>query len=156
MKIAVGSDHAGFPLKEAVLNAIQNAGHEAIDLGVDQPSRVDFPDYGEKVGRAIQNGEADRGIAICGSGVGMCITVNKMRGVYGAICHDTYSAHQGVEHDNMNVLCLGGRVIGPEPAAEIVTAFVNANYLNSGRFAQRVEKILKLEETESSKKDFPQ
>lgn len=145
MKIAVGSDHGGFPLKETVIKAVLDAGHEVIDLGVHAETRVDFPDYAVLIGRAIQNGEADRGIAICGSGVGMCIAVNKMRGVYGSVCHDTYLAHQGVEHDNMNVLCLGGRVIGVELASEIVKAFLNAEYYNRGNYLNRVEKVKALE-----------
>ena len=113
MKVAIGFDHAGFPLKETVLAAVRAAGHEPIDLGTYSPEAVDFPDFTEKVGRAIQNGEAERGILVCGSGIGACIAANKMKGVWASICHDTYSAAQGVLHDNMNVLCLGGRVIGP-------------------------------------------
>ena len=114
MKIAVGFDHAGFPLKQIVLEAVRAAGHEPIDFGTNSTESVDFPDFAEKVGRAIQNGEAARGILVCGSGIGACIAANKMKGVYASICHDTYSAAQGVMHDDMNVLCLGGRVIGPD------------------------------------------
>lgn len=146
MKIAVGSDHGGFILKQAVLDAILEAGHEALDFGVNEETRVDFPDYGILVGKAVQSGEADRGIAVCGSGVGMCITVNKMKGVYGAICHDTYLAHQGVEHDNMNVLCLGGRVIGDELAKKIVKAFLEAEFFNTGNYLKRVNIIKALED----------
>lgn len=146
MKIAVGCDHAGYGIKQAVIEAIEQAGHEAIDLGVDEPTRVDYPDYGRLVGKAILSGEADRGIAICGSGVGMCITVNKMRGIYGAICHDTYSAHQGVEHDDMNVLCLGGQIIGKELAKEIVKAFLGAQFFNSGNYLRRVQKFKAIED----------
>ena len=153
MKIAVGFDHAGFPLKEAVLNAVENAGHEPIDMGTNSPDPVDFPDITEKVGRAVQSGEAERGILVCGSGVGACIAANKMKGVYASICHDTYSAAQGVLHDDMNVLCLGGRVIGPELTKALITAFLNANYLgnDSGgeRLARRVNKIHKMEKGES-------
>ena len=145
MKIAVGSDHGGFPLKETVIKTVQDAGHEVIDLGVHAETRVDFPDYAVLIGRAIQNGEADRGIAICGSGVGMCIAVNKMRGVYGSVCHDTYLAHQGVEHDDMNVLCLGARIIGVEVAKEIVTAFLGAEFSTEERHRRRVGKIRVLE-----------
>jgi len=132
MKIAVGCDHAGFPLKEIVLRTIEEMGYEAIDVGTYSLDRVDFPDFAEKVGVAIQEGKAERGIAICGSGVGSCIAANKMTGIYASVCHDTYSAHQGVEHDNMNVLCLGARIIGVELAREIVQAFLKAKYLNEG------------------------
>lgn len=149
MKIAVGCDHAGFPLKQTVLDAIRAAGHDPIDLGTDSTESVDFPDFTEKVGRAIQSGEAERGIIVCGSGVGACIAANKMKGVYASICHDTYSAAQGVMHDDMNVLCLGGRVIGIELAISLVNAFLGAEYQGNKeggeRLARRVEKIHKLE-----------
>ena len=150
MKIAVGFDHAGFPLKQTVLQAISDAGHEPMDMGTNSAEPVDFPDYSEKVGRAVQNGEAERGILVCGSGVGACIAANKMKGVYASICHDTYSAAQGVRHDDMNVLCLGGRVIGPELAVDLIKAFLSARYIGNDpggeRLARRVGKIRKLEE----------
>ena len=150
MKIAVGCDHAGFPLKQTVLDAIRAAGHEPIDMGTDSTESVDFPDFTEKVGRAVQNGEAERGIVVCGSGVGACIAANKMKGVYAALCHDTYSAAQGVLHDDMNVLCLGGRVIGPELVKVLVPAFLGAEYQgdkdDGERLSRRVGKIHKLEE----------
>jgi len=153
MKIAVGFDHAGFPLKETVLKVVQAAGHEPIDMGTNSAEPVDFPDITEKVGRAVQSGEAERGILVCGSGIGACIAANKMKGVYASICHDTYSAAQGVLHDDMNVLCLGGRVIGPELAKALIPAFLNAHYLgnDSGgeRLARRVNKIHKMENGES-------
>lgn len=149
MRIVVGFDHAGFPLKKVVLDAVRMAGHEPIDVGTHSADPVDFPDYSEKVGRAVQNGEAQRGILVCGSGVGACIAANKMKGVYASICHDTYSAAQGVLHDDMNVLCLGGRVIGPELASALVEAFLGAEYQGNQtggeRFARRVAKIHKLE-----------
>ena len=149
MKIDDGFDHAGFPLKQTVLDAVRAAGHEPIDLGTFSAESVDFPDYSEKVGRAIQSGEAERGILCCGSGVGACIAANKMKGVYASICHDTYSAAQGVLHDDMNVLCLGGRVIGPELAKALILAFLNARYQGNEpggeRLARRVAKIHKLE-----------
>ena len=149
MKIAVGFDHAGFPLKETVLETIRSAGHEPIDMGTDNAEPVDFPDYSEKVGRAVQNGEAERGILVCGSGVGACIAANKMKGVFAGLCHDTYSAAQGVRHDDMNVLCLGARVIGPELAVELIKAFLSAHYIGNDpggeRLARRVAKIHKLE-----------
>ena len=150
MKVAIGFDHAGFPLKEVVLEAVRNAGHEPIDQGTNSAEPVDFPDITEKVGRAIQNREAERGILCCGSGIGACIAANKMKGVYASICHDTYSAAQGVLHDDMNVLCLGGRVIGPELAKALIPAFLNAEYqgkkAGGERLARRVEKIHKLED----------
>ena len=153
MKIAVGFDHAGFPLKQTVLDAVREAGHEPIDLGTNSTDSVDYPDFAEKVGRAIQNGEAERGILCCGSGIGACVAANKMKGIFASICHDTYSAAQGVMHDDMNVLCLGGRVIGPELAKVLIPAFLNAEYQGNKaggeRLARRVEKIHKLENGES-------
>ena len=149
MKVVVGFDHAGFPLKKTVLDAVRKAGHQPIDVGTNSPDPVDFPDYSEKIGRAIQNDEAERGILVCGSGVGACIAANKMKGVYASICHDTYSAAQGVMHDDMNVLCLGGRVVGPELAISLVYAFLGAHYIGNEtgeeRLARRVEKIHKME-----------
>jgi ribose 5-phosphate isomerase B len=150
MKVVVGFDHAGFPLKEIVLEAVRSAGHEPIDVGTNSAEPVDFPDIAEKLGRSIQSGEAERGILCCGSGVGACIAANKMKGVYASICHDTYSAAQGVMHDDMNVLCLGGRVIGPELAKTLIPAFLDAHYVGNEkggeRLARRVEKIHKIED----------
>jgi ribose 5-phosphate isomerase B len=150
MKVAIGFDHAGFPLKQVVLDAVHDAGHQPIDQGTYSADPVDFPDFTEKVGRAIQTGEAERGILCCGSGIGACIAANKMKGVYASICHDTYSAAQGVRHDDMNVLCLGGRVIGPELAKALIVAFLDAEYQGNKaggeRLARRVAKIHKLEE----------
>src|SRR5574338_118777 len=150
MKIAVGFDHAGFPLKKTVLAAVREAGHEPIDLGTDSAEPVDFPDFSEKVGRAVQSGEAERGILVCGSGVGACIAANKMKGIYASICHDTYSAAQGVAHDDMNVLCLGGRVVGVELAIVLIQAFLGAEYqgnkVSGERLARRVGKIHTLED----------
>ncbi|NPA93410.1 MAG: ribose 5-phosphate isomerase B [Chloroflexi bacterium] len=145
MKIAVGCDHGGFPLKATVLQAIREAGHEVLDFGTNSPDSVDFPDFAQKVGEAIQQGQADRGILMCGSGVGMSMAANKMKGIYASVCHDTYSAHQGVEHDGMNVLCMGGRIIGTEVAKEIVAAFLNAEPGGSERHARRREKVKALE-----------
>lgn len=145
MRIAVGSDHGGLPLKETVLFTVKNSGHDVIDLGTFTYESVDYPDYAEKVGNAILDGQADRGIVICGSGVGACIAANKIKGVFAATCHDTYSAHQGVEHDNMNVLCLGGRIIGTELAADIVRAFLSVNFLNTGNYLRRFNKVKALE-----------
>jgi ribose 5-phosphate isomerase B len=148
MKIAVACDHAGFPLKQTILETVRAAGHDVLDLGTDSAEPVD-PDYVEKLGRLIQAGQAVRGILLCGSGVGACIAANKMQGVFACVCHDTYSAHQGVEHDDMNVLCIGTRIIGPEPAKEIVRAFLAARFVGNDpgqeRHARRVGKIRNLE-----------
>ncbi len=150
MRIAITADHAGFLLKTSIIKTIKLSGHEPIDLGTHSTNSVDYADYAEKLGRAIQNGEAERGILLCGSGVGASIAANKMRGIYAAICHDTYSAHQGVEHDAMNVLCLGGRIIGPAVAEELVTAFLNARYIGDDpgeeRHARRVGKVRAIEQ----------
>ena len=145
MKIAIACDHAGFPLKDTILDVIHAAGHEPLDLGAFNTDPVDYPDYAEKLGKAIQAGEAERGILLCGSGVGACIAANKMKGIYAGVCHDTYSAHQGVEHDDMNVLCLGARILGVEPAREIVTAFLGAQFSDEERHQRRVEKVRRLE-----------
>jgi ribose 5-phosphate isomerase B len=145
MKVAFACDHGGFPLKSVILDAIRGAGHEAIDLGTDSSERVDYPDYALKLGNAIQSGQAERGVLVCGSGVGACVAVNKIRGIRAGICHDTYSAHQGVEHDDMNVLCLGARIIGPALAPELVRAFLGAQFLNRDAYARRVEKIKAIE-----------
>lgn len=146
MKVAVGFDHAGFLLKEVVIQAVLNAGHEPLDLGTYDEKSVDYPDFVEKVGRAIQNGDAERGILVCGSGVGASIAANKMRGIYAGLTHDTYSAHQGVEHDDMNVLCLGGRIIGPEVAKELVKSFLQARFSGEERHARRLSKVKALED----------
>lgn len=148
MKVAVAADHAGFPLKDLVLKIVQQAGHEAIDLGTFSMEAVDYPDYAEKVGHSIQAGEADRGILICGSGVGAAVAANKMRGIRAGLCHDTYSAHQSVEHDNTNVLALGARVIGEELAGELVKAFLKATFSGEERHQRRLKKILEIERRE--------
>jgi ribose 5-phosphate isomerase B len=145
MIIAVACDHAGFPLKDEVMSVVQQTGNEILDLGTYDMEPVDYPDYAEKAGRAIVQGQAQRAIIICGSGVGASIAANKIRGIYASVCHDTYSAHQGVEHDNMNVLCLGGRIIGGELAKEIVKSFLFAKFSNEERHKKRVTKILAIE-----------
>ena len=145
MRIAIACDNAGFPLKDDVLSVVQNAGHEIVDLGTYDQEPVDYPDYSEKAGKAILLGQADRAIVLCGSGIGASIAANKMKGIYASVCHDVYSAHQGVEHDNMNVLCLGGRIIGPEVAKEIVKAFISAEFSKEERHIRRVNKILQIE-----------
>jgi ribose 5-phosphate isomerase B len=147
MRIAVGNDHAGLPIKAAVMDELQQLGHEVSDFGTNEEHSQDFPDFAGYVGRAIQQGDVERGILLCGSGVGVCIAANKMRGVRASIAHDTYSAHQGVEHDGMNVLCLGGRIIGEALARELVRAFVNAHFQEEERFIRRVNKINTMEST---------
>ena len=146
MRVAIGCDHAGFIIKDIVIKAIKEAGHEPIDFGTTNSDRVDYPDYAEKVGRAIINGQAERGIMICGSGVGVCITANKMKGIYGGLISDVYSAHQGVEHDAMNVMCLAGLVIGPVLAQELVASFLNAKPWDVDRYKKRIKKIKQIEE----------
>ncbi len=145
MRVAVACDHGGFPLKEPIIKTIQCLGHETIDLGAFNEEKTDFPDYAQKAGEAILTGKADCAVLICGSGVGACIAANKMKGIYAGLCHDTYSAHQGVEHDNMNVLCLGARIIGVELAAEVVKNFLSAEFLNNGNYLRRFKKIQGIE-----------
>lgn len=145
MIVAVACDHGGFSLKDEVLAAVRECGHEPIDLGTLGPESVDYPDFAEMVAEAILEGKAERGILICGSGVGAAIAANKFPGIFACLCHDTYSAHQGVEHDDMNVLCLGARIIGPAMAKELVRAFLGANYFDTGNYARRVAKIHKIE-----------
>lgn len=153
MKVAVACDHAGFPLKNVILDAVRAAGHEVLDLGTNSVEAVDYPDFSEKLGQALQSGAAERGVLLCGSGVGACIAANKMQGVYSAICHDTYSAHQGVEHDDMNVLCLGARVIGPELVYELVSTFLAARFVGNDpgqeRHKRRVGKVRRIEAGQS-------
>jgi len=146
MKIAVAADHAGYPLKQTVIETVRSLGHTAIDLGTDSTESVDYPDYAEKAGLAIVDGKADRAIVLCGSGVGACIAGNKMVGVYACLCHDTYSAAQGVQHDQMNMLCLGARIIGSELAKCIVRSFLEAVPSDAPRHLRRVDKIKAIEE----------
>jgi ribose 5-phosphate isomerase B len=146
MLIAIAADHGGFPLKNLIKEYVESMGLPVTDLGTDSIASVDYPDYAEKLGEEITSGRAERGILICGSGVGASIAANKIKGVYAAVCHDTYSAHQGVEHDNMNVLCIGARVVGPELAKDLVKAFLSAQYdITIERHVRRVNKIYKLE-----------
>ncbi len=146
MKVVFGSDHAGFPLKEEVIEVVRKAGYEVLDVGTNSPDPVDYPDYAYKVGKAIQDGKAEKGIMICGSGIGACIASNKMKGIYAGICHDTYSAHQGVEHDGMNVLCMGSRIIGSELANEIALSFLKASVEQVERHQKRRKKIKEIEQ----------
>jgi len=144
MRVATAFDHRGVSLREAVLEALE--GHEVIDLGTHSDAqRVDYPDKAREVGETIQRGEADRGILVCGSGAGAAIAACKMTGIRAAICHDLYSAHQAVEHDVMNVLCLGSEIVGPSVARELVEIFLAARYDGGGRYAARLEKVAAME-----------
>lgn len=147
MKIAVGSDHGGYPLKQVVVDELTQLGHEAIDCGAHSyDGGDDYPDFARAVGLAVQRGDAKRGIMLCGSGVGACVAVNKVRGARACVCHDTYSAAQGVEHDAMNVLCLGSRIIGEELARALVRAFAAAQFSTDPRFQRRLDKVLRIEQ----------
>jgi len=146
MKIAIGSDHAGFELKECVRTLLLELGHEVVDLGTHDTTPVDYPDFAEAVGKTVVDRKAERGIVICGSGVGASVAANKIPGIRAGLCHDTYSAHQGVEHDHMNVLVLGGRVIGPAMAHELVQAFVGAQWSQEERHLRRLAKVQAIEE----------
>lgn len=146
MKIAVACDHGGLALKAPLIQTLQELGHDVVDLGAHQlDPQDDYPDFARYVGQAIQHQQAERGILICGSGVGACIAANKLTGVRAGLCHDAYSARQGVEHDNMNVLCLGARVIGPELAKDLVRAFASAQFSGEARHLRRLEKIKAME-----------
>ena len=150
MNVAVAFDHRGVKLRDAVLAAVAAAGCEIVDLGTDDASvRIDYPDKAAAVTSQIRAGACGRGIIVCGSGVGACVAASKVPGIRAAICHDTYSAHQGVEHDNMNVLCLGGRIIGPELAKELITAFLAAKFSQETRFQRRFLKVQRLENGET-------
>jgi RpiB/LacA/LacB family sugar-phosphate isomerase len=145
MDVAVGFDHRGVRLREAVLAAVDDAA-DALDLGVETGDvRVDYPDVARDVGMAIRGGRAQRGVLVCGSGVGASIAASKIPGIRAAVCHDAYSARQGVEHDDMNVLCLGSEVVGPSLAGELVRAFLDAAFLGEGRYLARLEKVEELE-----------
>ena len=144
-KIVVAFDHAGVDLRETVLKTIKECGCEAIEVGTDSHTSVDFPDYAYRGALKILNKEADKGIFVCGSGVGMSLAANKIKGIYASVCHDTYSAHQAVEHDDINVLCLGSRVIGPELAHELITAYLSASFNNNPNQIRRMDKVRKIE-----------
>lgn len=146
MRIALGSDHGGFPLKDEIAALVRRAGHEPLDVGAHSFDPADdYPDFARLLAQAILDGRAERGILICGSGVGASVAANKFHGIRAGLCHDTYSAHQGVEHDDMNVLCLGARVIGPELAAELVRAFLGARFSGEERHLRRLKKVLSFE-----------
>jgi ribose 5-phosphate isomerase B len=145
MRIAVGCDHAGFPLKAEVIGCLRESGHSVEDLGTDSTEPVDYPDFARAVAQSVASGRADRGIVICGSGVGAAVAATKVPGVRACMCHDTFSARQGVEDDDMNVLSLGARVIGPALAAELVRAFVNAKFSGAERHVRRLAKVNAIE-----------
>ena len=146
MRVAVAFDHRGVKLRDTVVAAVEAAGHDVVDLGVDTDAvRVDYPDLARAVGEAIRGGQAERGVFVCGSGVGASVAACKLAGIRAAICHDTYSAHQGVEHDDMNVLCLGSGIVGPSLATELVQAFLGATFAAEGRYLSRLEKVEELE-----------
>ncbi len=146
MLVVIGSDHAGYDLKRSIIESLKQQGHQILDVGTDSTTAVDYPDFDEKVGRAVLDGKAERGVLICGSGVGVSVAANKIRGIRAGICHDTYSAHQGVEHDNMNVLVLGSRIIGVEAAKECVHAFLGAQFTHEVRHVRRLAKLDVLEQ----------
>ncbi len=145
MRTVIGSDHAGFEMKQMVAKHLRELGEEVVDAGTHSADPVDYPDFAEAVGRAIVEGRADRGILICGSGIGASVAANKVRGIRAGLCHDTYSAHQGVEHDDMNVLVLGARVIGPAMAQELVDAYLRARFTKEERHVRRLNKVKALE-----------
>jgi RpiB/LacA/LacB family sugar-phosphate isomerase len=145
MRVVVGADHRGFEMKDALAAALRHDGHDVIDVGTNGGEPVDYPDIAVKLGAAIQDGSAERGVLVCGSGVGACIAANKLRGVRAALTHDTYSAHQGVEHDDMNVVCLGSRVIGDALALEIVRMFLSATFVSNERYERRLAKVKALD-----------
>jgi ribose 5-phosphate isomerase B len=145
MKIVIGSDHAGFALKNSAGDLLRSLGHQVLDVGAFNENPSDYPDFAEAVGRAVLDGRAERGVLICGSGVGASVAANKLIGIRAAVCHDTYSAHQGVEHDDMNVLVLGSRVIGVKLAEDLVKSYLGAKFTNEERHARRLAKIRALE-----------
>jgi ribose 5-phosphate isomerase B len=145
MRVAIAADHGGFALKSPLVDVLRSDGHDVADLGAFSTDRSDYPDFAFAVGQALQGGQVDRGVLICGSGVGACIAANKMRGIRACVCHDTYSARQGVEHDDMNVIVFGGRVIGIELASELVRAFLGARFNGIERYIARIRKLEELE-----------
>jgi RpiB/LacA/LacB family sugar-phosphate isomerase len=146
MKVVIGSDHAGFKLKNAMGDLVRSLGHSVLDIGAFNENPSDYPDFAEAVGRAVLDGRAERGVLICGSGIGASVAANKLVGVRAGICHDTYSGHQGVEHDNMNVLVMGSRVVGEKLAEDVVRAFLAAKFTNEERHVRRLAKIHAIEE----------
>jgi ribose 5-phosphate isomerase B len=149
MRIACGFDHAGFPLKEMVLDTLRSGGHEVLDLGTNSTEPVDYPDIAVRVGEAVRDGRAERGVLVCGSGAGVAVAATKMVGIRAATAEDTYTAHQSVEHDDVNVLCMGARVTGPELAIEILRAFAAASFTGEERHRRRLEKVKEIERREA-------
>jgi len=145
MRLVLGSDHAGYELKQEIAAELRGLGHEVVDVGTDSTAPVDYPDFAEAVGRGVVAGRGERGILFCGSGVGASVAANKIRGIRAAVCHDTYSAHQGVEHDDMNVLVLGGRIVGPALARDLVRAYLAASFSGEERHVRRLQKVKALE-----------
>ena len=145
MRIAIGSDHAGFEMKENLAALLRQLGHQVVDVGTHSTDPVDYPDYAEALGKVLLAGMADRGVLVCGSGVGASVAANKLPGIRAGLCHDTYSAHQGVEHDDMNVLVMGARVIGPELARELMKAYLEADFTGEERHRLRMKKVQALE-----------
>ena len=146
MRIAIGADHAGFPLKAPLLGFIESAGHQVVDVGAHSyDANDDFPDFARLVGDAVASKQVERGVLLCGSGVGASVAANKVVGIRAAVCHDTYSAHQGVEHDDMNVLCIGARIVGEALAGELVAAFLGATFMDEGKYRRRLDKVLQIE-----------
>ena len=146
MRISVAADHNGYELKNEISEILKRAGHDVIDIGPHSLDPLDdYPDYAKPLAESVSSGETNRGIMVCGSGVGASVAANKVKGVRAAVCHDIYSAHQGVEHDNMNVLCLGSRIVGTEVVRELVSAFISATYTNEERHARRLNKVIEME-----------
>ena len=145
MKIALGSDHAGFALKQEMVAVLEKSGHDVVDVGAYSTAPSDYPDFAEAVAKAVLDGRGERGVLVCGSGVGASVAANKIPGIRAAVCHDVYSAHQGVEHDDMNVLVLGGRIVGPALAQELVCAFVSASFSSEERHVRRLDKVKAIE-----------
>lgn len=151
MRVAIGADHAGYSLKTPLVALLQSRGDNVVDVGAHSyDPEDDFPDFARLVADAVASNHADRGVIVCGSGVGASITANKIVGIRAAICHDSYSAHQGVEHDDLNVLCLGSRIIGEEVAMELVSSFLNAQFIDEGKYRRRLDKILHIENCQSN------
>jgi ribose 5-phosphate isomerase B len=146
MKVAIAGDHAGYSLKQWLVKELTKEGFDMVDLGAHDTAPSDYPDIARSLGAAVVAGQVQRGILVCGSGVGAGVAANKIRGIRAGVCHDTYSGHQGVEHDDLNVLCLGARVIGPAPALEIARAFLKARFTNEERHVRRVKKVLDIEQ----------
>ncbi|NYT35400.1 ribose 5-phosphate isomerase B [Allopusillimonas soli] len=145
MRIVIGSDHAGWPMKASIVQCVRALGHEVVDVGCHNESPVDFPDIARTLTGAITSGDADRGIMVCGTGVGACIAANKVSGIRAAVCHDVHSAHQCIEHDDVNVICIGAQIVGPWLANDLVTAYLNAHFSTDADFLRRVEKLRQMD-----------